>query len=290
MYSKGKYIEGYRGWLTLLNYVPSSIDYDPVRLKEFLDYVSEQGAATIEEITGDQVRCFFEYLAQRKSKNTGELLTLSTLRTYLTMLNRFARYLRQSEQGNLVVPVQLKGRVNHKTVVFSKEEIARIYRVTDDGLLGIRDRAMLAVFYGCGARRNEGVQLEIRDILPDKNLLYIRKGKGYKERYIPMIGKVKKDILDYVVSARPMLLGNQVSQSLFIGIRGNAIGAEALYERFKKLLRKARIEKSAGLHALRHSIATHLLISGMKLSQIAKLLGHSSLESTQIYTHLRHEI
>ena len=188
------------------------------------------------------------------------------------------------------MPVQLKGRVNHKTVVFSKEEIARIYRVTDDGLLGIRDRAMLAVFYGCGARRNEGVQLEIRDILPDKNLLYIRKGKGYKERYIPMIGKVKKDILDYVVSARPMLLGNQVSEILFIGITGNPVGAQTLYERFRKLLRKARIEKSAGLHSLRHSIATHLLISGMKLSQIAKFLGHSSLESTQIYTHLRHEI
>ena len=290
MYSKRKYVEGYRSWLSIQNYVSYTVDYDPRKLSEFLAWVELQGVVDIEDITGQLVKGFFKYLSLRKSKNTGTVLSLTTLRGYLTTLNRFARYLRQSEQGNLTIPVQFKGRSNYKAVVFSKAEIERIYRVTDDSLLGVRDRAMLAVYYGCGARRNEGVQLEIRDILPDKNLLYIRKGKGYKERYIPMIGKVKKDILDYVVSARPMLLGNQVSQSLFIGIRGKAIGAEALYGRFKKLLKKARIEKSTGLHALRHSIATHLLVGGMKLSQIAKFLGHSSLESTQIYTHLRHEV
>lgn len=149
---------------------------------------------------------------------------------------------------------------------------------------------MLGVFYGCGARRNEGVSIEIKDILPDKNLLYIRKGKGYKERYIPMIGKVKKDILEYVVSARPMMITDRANESLFIGITGRPLSKSAVYERFKKLLRKAGIEKKAGLHTLRHSIATHLLSSGMKLSEIARFLGHSSLESTQIYTHLKDEL
>ena len=285
-----RYIEGYRRWLELHNYVASSIQYDPVRIAEFLRQMELQGVSQIEEITSQKVEIFFDYLSKRKSKNTGDLLTLCTMRSYLTAVNRFARYLRDSGEGNIAINIKFKGSANSRSIVFSKAEIERLYQVTDDSLLGIRDRAMLAVFYGCGVRKSEGSQLEIRDILPDKNLLYVRKGKGYKERYIPMVGKVKKDILDYVVLARPMLLGNEVNELLFVGRVGKPLGSQALYERFKRLMRRANMKHRAGLHALRHSIATHLLIEGMKLSQIAKFLGHRSLESTQIYTHLRNEI
>jgi integrase/recombinase XerD len=128
--------------------------------------------------------------------------------------------------------------------------------------------------------------LQIQDILPDKNLVYVRKGKNYKERYVPMIGNVKKYILEYIIHARPMLLNREVHDAFFITITGKPAKASALYERLRLLVTYAEIKKDIGLHTLRHSIASHLLAEGMKLTEIARFLGHRSLETTQIYTHL----
>lgn len=289
MYNKQKHIEGYRRWLELMNYVRSSVDYGPVRLADFLAWMEAHGPTRVDQITGNKVRRFFEELAGRKSKTTGAVLSLATQRNYLTTVNRFARYLRQTGQGNIEVPVHFKGQAQKPAVVLIEKEIGRLYRQCDDSLLGMRDRAMLGVFYGCGVRRNEAVHLKVKDVLPHRSVLYVRKGKGYKERYVPMVGQVKGDIIDYLATARPMLMGRQVHEAFFVGIHSKPLGASSLYERFKKLLRSAGIEKKAGLHTLRHSIATHLLTGGMKLSQIARFLGHSSLESTQIYTHLTAE-
>ena len=290
MLLRKKYVEGYRRWLQMMNYVQSSIDYGPVRLNDFLEWMQVNEVTEIKQITGSKVKQFFEELSKRKSKTTGEVLSIATLRNYLTTINRFARYLRQTGEGNIEVPIKYKGQAKKVIVVLTKEEIKRLYQQCDDSLLGIRDRALLAVFYGCGVRRNEAVNIEIKDVLPDRNLLYIRKGKGYKERYVPMVGQVRNDIINYVTTARPMMMGKEVHEVFFIGITGKPLGASSLYERFKKLLRRSGIEKKAGLHTLRHSIATHLLVNGMKLSEIAKFLGHSSLESTQIYTHLKDEL
>ena len=270
-----------------MNYVQTSINYGPTRLTHFLDFMEAQGVEELGQITGSKVQQFFEELSKRKSQITGEVLSLATLRNYLTTINRFARYLRQTGEGNIEVPVKFKGQHKPAIEVLTKLEIDRLYTACDDSLLGIRDRALLAVFYGCGARRNEGAHLEVRDILPDKNLLYIRQGKGYKERYVPMVGRVKKDMITYVTTARPMMSTAESKEHFFIGMTGKPLSKSGLYERYKNLKKKADITKPGGLHMLRHSIATHLLISGMGLSEIAKFLGHRSLESTQIYTHLK---
>lgn len=290
MYSKDFLIHGFLRWLEMMNYVASSQYYDPKRLAVFLDWLQGGEMVDINQITGKRVQQFFETLSQQKSKRTGAVLSIGTLRTYKTMLGRFARYLRQSGQGNIEVSVSFKGRSQKETVIFTKAEIEKLYRAAKDDLLGIRDQALLAVFYGCGLRRNEGANLELKDILPDKNLLYVRKGKGGKSRYVPMTGKAKENIMEYLQIIRPMLLNKEKHENFFVSITGKAIGASGLYESFRKLIKTAEIDKKAGLHSLRHSIATHLLLNGMKLSAIAKFLGHSSLESTQIYTHLKDEI
>lgn len=287
---KELFIEGFRRWLEMMNYIESSIKYDPVRLSEFLEWCEVQKCSSMAEITGEKVKQFFEYLEQRKNKRTGAVLSVATMRIYITTLNRFGRYLRQSEKGNLEVPVSFKGQSKKSIVVLTEAEIGKLYEICDDSLLGIRDRAMLAVFYGCGVRRNEAVNIEIKDIIPDKNLLYIRKGKGHKERYIPIVGQVRNDILNYITTARPMMTTRESKEELFIGITGSSLSGASLYNRLKRLLKRSGIEKDAGLHTLRHSIATHLLSNGMKLSEIAKFLGHSSMESTQIYTHLQDEL
>ncbi len=101
-----------------------------------------------------------------------------------------------------------------------------------------------------------------------------------------MVGQVKKDIMDYLTIARPLLLNKRSHEYFFVAYTGHKMPHQSIYERVKILLKKAQIDKPVGLHGLRHSIATHLLHQGMKLTDIARFLGHATLESTQIYTHI----
>jgi len=153
-----------------------------------------------------------------------------------------------------------------------------------------RDRAMLAVFYGCGLRRNEGYHLDISDINFDRQMLHVRKGKGYKERYVPFNKANQKYLQEYIYDHRSNLTLDKREEAFFISYKYKRMKGQSLLLRLKVLQSQTNnpelIDKEITLHTLRHSIATHLLQAGMKLENISRFLGHSSLESTQIYTHL----
>lgn len=165
--------------------------------------------------------------------------------------------------------------------------------------MGQRDRAILAIFYGCGLRKSEGSALNITDINLEKRLLFVRKGKGNKQRYVPIANKAAADIRAYLEKGRYWFLEYQYrgikgrqyvnktnadsSAALFLGITGKRM--LTFYKRFE-YLQKEGVVRPFSTHTLRHSIATHLLQSGMDIEEIAKFLGHSSLESTQLYTHI----
>src|SRR5580698_3085377 len=148
---------------------------------------------------------------------------------------------------------------------------------------------MLSTFYGCGLRLQEGASLECSDILHDRKMLYVRKGKGYKERYVPVAEKSYADLVVYIDEGRPQLLQSPCAALFLSANNGQPITRQSLYIRIKGLVRKAGIPKKVGTHTLRHSIATHLLQSGMTLERIKDFLGHAALDSTQIYTHLINE-
>jgi site-specific recombinase XerD len=274
-------------WLRTLNFEPTTINYNPVRVREFFNWLEKQGIKAITEITKPVVLQYFDYLKERKNQTKGGKLSKNSLRTHQQSLRRFTRYLRETGQDSFEVDIQLQGSTRNIKTIFTKEEIKALQNVCDSDVLGMRDKAMISIYYGCGLRRNEGLNLDVSDILFDKNLVYVRKGKNYKERYVPMAEGVKEELQNYVDYARPTLMKSPV-QAVFLTVNGNRIGSNAMAERLQMLKDKAEINKEAGLHALRHSIATHLLQSGMELDKIKRFLGHSSLESTQIYTHLKH--
>lgn len=284
-------VKGFRSWLGVLNYSQANVYYSPRRAEEFLIYAHQNGKRKLEDVNAEVVKQFFDHLSKRKNQRREGALSLNSLRVYQTTLNHFARYLRETGQPFFEVPVQIKGpKLTHKNIL-TQSEVTRLYDITGEDVLGQRDRAMLAVYYGCGLRKAEGVHLQVRDILSEQNMLYVRKGKGYKERYVPMAGKVKADIEYYLRLGRIALLNRSKDHGYFFVsfYAGKRATGAALYERIRVLFRSAGIHKPAGLHTLRHSIATHLLQSGMKLEQIARFLGHTTLESTQIYTHIVHE-
>ena len=153
-----------------------------------------------------------------------------------------------------------------------------------------RDTAMLDVFYGLGLRANEGKELNISDILFEKDLVYVRKGKNYRERYVPISAQVKSDLMTYIKNQRYELIRGNKIEALFVGRYGRRWTKHGMYGRLQKLKNLTNDgelkKKTFGVHILRHSIATHLLQEGMKLEHISRFLGHKSLETTQKYTHI----
>ncbi len=275
-------------WLELLNFERSTVRYAPVKAREFFYWLERHGLFIVNDITKGSVSDYFDYLAKRENRIRGGKLSRNYLRTHLTALRKLSRYLRENGHEGFETDIAITGTTRKSINVFTKSEIKALYRSCEGDLLGVRDKAMLGVYYGCGLRRSEGVSLDQEDINFEKGLLYVRKGKNYKQRFVPFTGTVKEDLYNYLHFARPMLVrGNE--QAFLLSQRGNRLCEEAIGNRLRMLKEKALIDRPGSLHTLRHSIATHLLQSGLSPEKIKHFLGHSSLESTQIYTHIAYE-
>jgi integrase/recombinase XerD len=280
---------GFSEWLRILNFEPTSQRDMPKMLAEFLEYLENQNCNHPHEIQEAHLKNYLAYLHERPNRKWGGGLSKNYIRKQLQVIKKFSRYLTESGQESFTVKLRIKGKATNVKSILNSEEINRLYDAVKNDALGMRDKAMLALYYGCGLRKNEGVNINIRDILIEKDLVYVRKGKGHKERYVPLAGSNKTDLDNYIQYARPYLSGAKKDDALLLNINGKRLSGATAYERLQKLRTEARLKKPIGLHTLRHSIASHLLHSGMKLEQIQRFLGHSSLESTQIYTHLKHE-
>jgi integrase/recombinase XerD len=283
----------FKQWLQTLGYSGNTVYYKPLFLREFLHYLEQQEILHLEGLSETTIPEYIKALKQRKKQRSTGALSGNSINNHIHALEKLAEYLLKQEGKTL--SVQIKREEHHpRRIVFTKEEIKILYGSADSGPLGMRDTAMLDIYYGCGLRRSEGQALLVNDLQLDKGLLYVRKGKGYKQRLVPVATAISLRLHNYLEYARPVLLQNRPGEAaFFIGSRaGNQASSSGLYKRLKRLMKLTGIDQNkpgAGLHTLRHSIATHLLQSGMSLEDISKFLGHSSLESTQIYTHIVHE-
>jgi integrase/recombinase XerD len=285
-------IQGFEKWLKTLEYAESTVYASTNYLRDFFTYLQKSGITALEEINKTVIEIYHEHLQTRRNKKQAGSLSQNYIVSNINALRRFVKYLQVT--GKPVFEIGLKIPIEKEKfsqTILTKSEIKALYHACSNDALGLRDRAMLAVYYGCGLRRNEGASLDVSDILLKEKLVYVQKGKGYRERYVPMSEAVKEDLENYINVGRGSLLscGLMKEQSLFLSFRGKRMDGNSLIMRLKALIRMAGINKAVGLHTLRHSIATHLLQSGMSLESVSRFLGHQSLESTQIYTHLAHE-
>jgi site-specific recombinase XerD len=281
----------YKEWLGLLGYSKSTVNSMPKRVQEFFNYLESEQIQSIQEIEQNHIKAFYRLQKERASYNTGKLLSNSTINGYLRNLRLLAQYLQETEQGFLEVDIPNEPKTTPEKEIFSQSEIKQMYDVIDEGITGLRDRALLNIYYGCGLRSNEGIQLNVSDVLLEKGLLYVRKGKGYKERYVPFIAAQKKDFEDYLKYGRPQLVKDRAAEESFLinnhSRRMNYNNALKILKTLQQRTENEAIQnKQIGLHTLRHSIATHLMQSGMQIENISTFLGHKRLSSTQIYTHI----
>jgi integrase/recombinase XerD len=281
--------QGFTEWLTVLGYAPTSVTMLPRHLAEFLHFQEMQGKDRLVQLTAADATVFIAHQQRGVGIRTGRGFSAGHINKYIQALQLFSRYIRQSGKSSVGFRIEQLEADGPTPVWLTEMEVRRLYRATTADVLGLRDRAMLSVFYGCGLRLQEGGSLDLSDVLHDRKLLYVRRGKGYRERYVPMAKGSYDNIRDYIEQGRPELL-QQPCAALFLDAnRGRPLGKQSLYLRIKALVRKAGITKEVGTHTLRHSIATHLLQSGMPLERIQSFLGHAVLDSTQLYTHLIHE-
>lgn len=287
-----KYLAGYGEWLKALGYSKHTISSYPTMLKEFLHYVEGLGITEISELKKQHCESYVGHLKTRKNARREGGISACHINRHIDNLGKVKTYLKQSHNTTIEIKLtRLSQEEIYERMVLSIAEIEALYNACDMGPIGQRDRAMLTVYYGCGLRKSEGINLDVNDVLFERRLLYIRKTKNNYERYVPLTEKGLKDLEVYLYQGRPLLEDeNCRSEAFFISERGERVASETFIKRLQVLRDKTGLpsleNKAFRLHALRHSIATHLLSAGMDLENIALFLGHRSLDSTQIYTHI----
>jgi integrase/recombinase XerD len=284
-------LQSFTEWLVLLNYSAWSLPGLKATINDFFRYQESIEKQSLEQLTATDANEFIHYLQTKMSRRKNEPYSHSHINKQIQALKLLSRYLRETGRSNTGFNLQRLEEQRIKPVWLTKEEMARLYAAIKEDVLGMRDRAMLVVFYGCGLRSNEGASLEVNDINQTSKVLHVRKGKHYTERFVPIADKNFEELKYYLDCGRPQLIQEKKTDALFLNAHnGQPVSKQMLYLRIKELVKRAHIKKKVGTHTLRHSIATHLLQSGMKLERIQQFLGHADLDSTQIYTHLQNEI
>jgi integrase/recombinase XerD len=294
-------LDGFEKWLITLGYADSTV-YGSVRyVTDFSHWLMTTPIENLEQVDSTVIRTYYKHLQSRKSKRGTGSLSDNYIISHINALKRFSRYLSETGKGQLEIDIKPPRVSQREKTILTMEEIKAMYKAcgageTDlAGILGIRDRAILSIYYGCGLR---GIALNTSDVQIKEKLVYVKKGKNYRERYVPMSEAVKDDLESYIKTARRKILSFKKirqdvylpdRQALFLSLRAERLGGNQMIERIHHLARQAGVQKDIGLHSLRHSIATHLLQKGMSLEQVSQFLGHRSLESTQIYTHIANE-
>jgi integrase/recombinase XerD len=174
-------------------------------------------------------------------------------------------------------------------LVLSREEVVMLLNEPRGSEpRALRDRALLEVMYACGLRASEAVGLELADVDIEEGLLRAR-GKGSKERIVPIGREAVGALRAYLQRGRPVLVGIKVESCLFVNRRGSGLTRQGLYKIIQGHAGRVGLQDRMSPHTLRHTFATHLLAGGCDLRSLQEMLGHADLATTQVYTHLSAE-
>lgn len=289
------FVANYKEWLDILGYAESTVYYLPNHLQEFFYYLEQNHIKNINQITTKTVKEYYQELQQRANETRNGGLSKSYLNKHQQALKKFKEYLQNHNHTGINIHLKSeKNPTEEKLNILTQSEIKQLFKATEishsESKFKLRDKAILVVLYSCGLRRNEAVHLNTNDVFFDKERIFVSKGKNYKERFVPINRRNAEILEDYIFEARPQFYQSNLSEALFMNKNGTRMQGMTFTNRLQKIVQatnnKEIAEKRITLHTLRHSIATHLLQHEVKLENIKTFLGHSSLESTQIYTHL----
>jgi integrase/recombinase XerD len=232
-----------------------------------------------------------DFLADLATGNGHPAASPATIHRKAACLRSFYRHLRREGmlEGDPTASITSPRRGRRLPKVLNRAEVARLLeqpRGTEP--TGLRDRALLELMYACGLRASEAVGLELRDIDLEAGVLRAR-GKGSKERIVPIGGMAVEATHRYLRRGRKRLVGTRNVTTVFVNFRGEPLTRQGLYKIVRRHAVAAGLAERMSPHTLRHTFATHLLAGGCDLRAVQEMLGHSDVATTQIYTHLSSE-
>lgn len=273
-------INQFKNYLYQVGYSDSTQKMLPALVKEFLQH---QQITDISFIEQQKVKSFLEFLQTRPLKQRSGALSEMMISHYVYALKTFFSWAEVTEQidYNPISGMKFKRPKQNIRAPLSKEEVQELFSATEN----LKQQALLHIYYSCGLRRSEGEALNINDIHFKQQLLYVREGKGAKRRVVPITAQVSKALEAYYLNERCSAIVKQVkdTEAFILNQAGNRMKGDQCNKLLQQIKAKSALQKEITLHYLRHSIATHLLQSGMSMEYVRDFLGHRCLESTQIY-------
>lgn len=259
-------------------------------LSDFFAYfaVEKNNKLTLNALAKLDVRKFRDYIASRANKH----ISKTTMARNISSMKNFFRWLdkndivKNSAIGVISSPKLPKILPKALDVSDTFDVLGACLKICKEPWRGLRDVAILTLLYGCGLRISEALNLNVGDITEDSNFLCI-KGKGNKERIVPLFPLIWRKIAEYVAEC-PYNLHR--GEALFVGARGERLSPRIIQRLLEQIRTELNLPDTLTPHALRHSFATHLLAQGMNLRSIQELLGHSCLSTTQRYTDVQTEV
>jgi len=274
-----------------LGFVKKTSRTSQLNINEFLSYLEKRGRTKIEEIQPHEIQSYYNYLSTRPSKTSEGILSQKTTFHCMKSIDHLFRMLQSAGEITTNPISTLKfnyPRLEPQREILSQEEIKQLYKVCESAW----ERSILSLAYGCGLRVGELDQVNIEDIRLREKIVIIPKGKGNKRRVVPMSQGVVNDLSDYYFNERSFTNGQDIKddKAFMLNSRGGRLKEWTYNKQLKKMIGRIESEelqeKEITMHSLRHSIATHLIQQGIPVEQVRQFLGHSQLETTQVYTHI----
>lgn len=282
------YLVRYNEAMRVRGYAETTLHKRESLLRRFIAWCDARGLDRPQDITKPILERYQRHLYYYRQAD-GRPLSATSQNRYLTSVRQFFKWLTQQNHllYNPASELVILREPPTLPVVLSEGEVESLLNQPDiTQPAGLRDRAMLEVLYATGLRRSELCRLQLRDLSPARGTLYVRQGKGGKDRIVPLGERAYRWVVRYLETVRPRLLLDMAEQSLFVNDYGEPMRGNKLSDRVKRYLKKAGIDVPGSCHLLRHAMATHMLENGAEMRFIQALLGHSDYQSTQIYTHV----
>lgn len=283
-------LEDYHRHTGIVGYSKNGRQIKYSNVAEFLVCLEKQGITDIHQVQPRHIKGHYEYLKTRPHKIQQGVLSLKTITHHMRSLRVFFAWLQESGilVSNPMSTLKFKyPRANAPSrTVLTIPEIKALYQATET----LQEKAILSLGYGCGLRSMEITALNLEDIKPDDGLLIVRKGKGNKRRVIPTNRRMEQDFKNYIDNERYLYLKDENEKAFLLNIKGNRMRKYTIRSIVGGIVKRTQnpriMDKNISPHHLRHSIATHLLAQGVPVEQVRNFLGHTHLETTEIYTRV----
>ena len=256
-------------------------------INRYVSWLAESGITDLRQVSRTHVENYLMYLRESLAQSSASRALIVA-----RGLHKFALAEGMIEE-DVAAEVSPPKRAQTLPETLSVEEVENLLNAipTDESAtpIDIRDRALLEVLYGTGARISEVISLSVDDVTGEgptsvRDILLLS-GKGDKQRLVPLGSHAVRAVEFYLVRARPVL-ATGASHALFLNTRGKALSRQSAWAAIKSAAQRAHLSTNISPHTLRHSFATHLLEGGADVRTVQELLGHSSVTTTQIYTHV----